>query len=208
MQSRRVRLLGAILSVAVCVGCSTGMNSTFRDGYKAELKKDWDTALIDYDKAVQSDPENSKYLIHEKEARTESSIYHLNRGKALLASNRLDDASGEFQKAVSVDPTNQAAAQELNRVLAQQAEIKNKREKNLTEALKSREEDSYSDAVQLQPFPQEVIGRFHLSADSKVVYEALGKLADLNVAFSSDFQPRPLTMDLSKIKVEDALRLV
>lgn len=208
MRGREVRLWSAVLAVAVFAGCGGGSSSAYRDGYKAELKKDYDTALINYEKAVQGDPENSHYLIHEKVARTESSLYHLRSGRALLASGRPDEASGEFQKAVSIDPSNQAAAQELAKVLAQIAAVKDVRDKKLKEALKSREEDTYSNAVQLKPFPQEVIGRFHLSADSKVVYEALGKLADLNVAFTSDFQARPLTLDLSKIKVEDAIRLV
>jgi general secretion pathway protein D len=208
MQGREVRLWVAILAISVYAGCRGGAGGAYHDGYKAELKKDYDTALINYQKAVQSDPENSQYLIHEKIARTESSIFHLKRGRALLAGDRPDEASGEFQKAVSIDPTNQAAVQELNKLMARQAAIKEQREKNLKEALKSRDEDSYTNAVKLKPFPQEVIGRFHLSADSKVVYEALGKLADLNVAFTSDFQARPLSMDLSKIKVEDALRLV
>ncbi|HEV2348331.1 MAG TPA: secretin N-terminal domain-containing protein [Terriglobia bacterium] len=200
--------MGAVLAAALCAGCRAGSSSAYHDGYKAELKKDYDTALIDYEKAVQSDPENSQYLIHEKIARSQASLFHLKSGRALLASDRMDEASGEFQKAVSIDPTNQAAAQELTQVLAKEAALKSQREKNLKEALKSREEDTYSNAVKLKPFPQEVIGRFHLTADSKVVYEALGKLADLNVAFTSDFRPVPLVMDLSKIKVEDALRLV
>jgi general secretion pathway protein D len=208
MRDTEVRLWCAVLAVTVYAGCSAGAGSAFRDGYKAELKKDYDTALIDYDKAVQTDPENAKYLIHERVARTQSSLFHLKNGRALLASDRLDEASGEFQKAVSIDPANQAAAQELASVLAKEEEIKSQRQKKLKEALQSREEDTYSTAVKLKPFPDEVIGRFHLTADSKVVYEALGKLADLNVAFTSDFQARPLSLDLSKIKVQDALRLV
>ena len=208
MQVRKARWWCVILAVSLSSGCGGGSSDAFRQGYKAELKKDYDTALINYEKAVQSDPENSHYIIHEKVARTESSIFHMKRGKALLTNDRLEDASGEFQKAVSIDPSNQAAAQELSNVLAKIAAAKDAREKKLKEALKSREEDSYSNAVQLKPFPQEVIGRFHLSADSKVVYQALGKLADLNVAFTSDFQVRQVSLDLSKIKVEDALRLV
>jgi general secretion pathway protein D len=36
----------------------------------------------------------------------------------------------------------------------------------------------------------------------------LGKLAGLNVAFTSDFRANPLTVDLTNIKVEDALKVV
>ncbi len=207
MQGREVRLMGVFLLVVVCLGCGAG-SSAFRDGYKAELKKDYDTALINYEKASQSDPENAQYLIHQKVARTEASIFHVKKGKGLLASNRPDEALGEFQRGVSIDPTNQAAVQELNKLLAQQAAAKNAREKTLKQALKGREEDTYSAAVQLKSFPQEPMAHFKISADSRKVFETLGKLADLNVAFTSDFQPRPLALDLTNIKIEDALHLV
>jgi len=116
MRVRESCLVGALVAALLCLGCGAG-SSAFHDGYKAELKKDYDTALINYEKAVQTDPENSQYLIHEKVARSEASIYHLKRGRALLASDRPDEASGEFQKAIDIDPTNQAAAQELDRLM-------------------------------------------------------------------------------------------
>lgn len=207
MRVREACLVGAFIAAVLCLGCGAG-SSAFREGYKAELKKDYDTALINYDKAVQEDPENSHYLIHEKVARSESSLFHLEQGRALLASDRPDEASGEFQKAINIDPTNQAAAQELDRLLRAQAAVKQAREKSLKEALKAREEDTYPSVVQLKPFPQEPMAHFKISADSRKVFETLGKLADLNVAFTSDFQPRPISLDLTNVKIEDALHIV
>ncbi|MHB8655795.1 MAG: secretin N-terminal domain-containing protein [Terriglobia bacterium] len=207
MRVRGACLVGAFIGVVLCLGCGAG-SSAFREGYKAELKKDYDTALINYDKAVQTDPENSHYLIHEKIARNESSLFHLKQGRALLASDRPDEASGEFQKAISIDPTNQAAAQELDKLLRAQAALKVARENSLKAALKAREEDTYPNVVQLKPFPQEPMAHFKISADSRKVFETLGKLADLNVAFTSDFQPRPISLDLTNVKIEDALHIV
>ncbi len=36
----------------------------------------------------------------------------------------------------------------------------------------------------------------------------MGKLAGINVAFTSDFRPAPLNIDLSNVKIEDALMIV
>ncbi len=202
-----IRLVGALIVLSVCLGCSGG-SSVFRDGQKAELRKDWDTALIDYQKALQTEPENAHYLIHEKVARQQASAFHLKKGQSLLAAGRPDEASGEFQKAVSIDPTNQAAGQELEKVLAQQAASKQAREKSLQEALKSREESTYTAGVQLKPLPQEVMSSFKVSTDSRKAYETVGKLAGLNVAFTSDFQPRQVSLDLTGVKVEDVLRIL
>jgi hypothetical protein len=93
MQRSEIRLVAVFILAGVCLGCGAG-SSAFHDGYKAELRKDYDTALIDYEKAVKEDPENSQFLIHEKLVRTEASLYHLNQGKKLLASGRPEEASG------------------------------------------------------------------------------------------------------------------
>jgi general secretion pathway protein D len=191
----------------VCLGCGGG-STVFREGRKAELRKDWDTALIKYEKALQAEPENAQYLIHEKLARTQGSLFHLKQGRRLLAGGRADEAAGEFQKAVSIDPTNEAAAQELGRLMARQAAAKRAREDTLQQALKGREEAAKTSGVQLKPWPTEPLAHFRISADSRKVYETLAKLADLNVAFTSDFQPRPVSVDLTNVKIEDALRVI
>lgn len=202
-----IRLVGALIVVGVWLGCAGG-SSVFRDARKAELHKDWDTALIDYQKALQAEPENAHFLIHEKVVRQEASAFHLKKGQSLLAAGRPDEASGEFQKAVSIDPNNEAAGQELEKVLAQQAASKQAREKSLQEALKSREESTYGAGVQLKPLPQEVMSSFKVSTDSRKAYETVGKLAGLNVAFTSDFQPRQVSLDLAGVKVEDVLHIL
>jgi general secretion pathway protein D len=60
----------------------------------------------------------------------------------------------------------------------------------------------------LKPFPSEPLAHFRVSADSRKVFETLAKLAGLNVAFTPDFQPRPLSIDLMNIRLDDALRVV
>jgi len=193
------------------VGMSCGGGSTaFKEGRRAEARKDWDTALIKYQKALQSEPENARYILHERNVRTHGADFHVRQGRKLLVSGRVDDAAGEFQKAASIDPSNQAASQELSRVLAQQAAAKKAREETLQEALRSREQTTSvtGGAVKLKPLPPEPLAHFRISADSRKVYETLGKLADLNVAFTSDFQPKPVAVDLSSVKIEDALRIL
>ncbi len=191
----------------VCLGCGGG-SSAYREARKAELRKDWDTALVKYGKALQSEPENAKYLIHEKLVRTQAGILHVKQGRRLLAGGRADEAAGEFQKAANIDPTNEAAAQELSRLLARQAVEKKAREEALQQNLKARDQAATSTGVKLKALSPEPLARFRISADAKRVYETLGKLAELNVAFTSDFQPKNVSVDLSNIKIADALRVV
>ncbi len=207
MPGPKVRFLGAGMALLLFLGCGGG-SVAFREGRKAELRKDYDSALVHYEKAVQSEPDNPQYLVREKLARTQASLYHLKQGRRLMSANRPDDAVGEFQKAVSIDPSNAAAGQELSRLLAAQAATKRARESTLRQALKAREEASAPAGVQLKPLPAEPIAHIRISADSRKVYETLAKLANLNVAFTADFQARPVSLDLTNEKLEDALHVV
>jgi len=207
MLGKGLRGLAVVVGGLVCLGCGGG-SSAFREARKAELKKDWDTALVKYEKALQSEPENAKYLIHEKLVRTQAGIFHVKQGRRLLSGGRADEAAGEFQKAANIDPTNEAAAQELNRLLAQQAATKKAREEALQQNLKAREQAATSTGVKLMPLSPEPLAHFRISADAKRVYETLGKLAELNVAFTSDFRAQNVSIDLSNVKIEDALRIV
>src|SRR5260370_6646793 len=138
MRVKGIRLSVLGIGLLICIGCGAG-SSPFREGRKAELRKDYDSALVHFEKAVQAEPDNSQYLIHEKLARTEASLFHVKQGQRLLAAGRQDEASGEFQKAASIDPTNQAAAQQLARLLGAQAAAKHAREKSIQQALQAPE---------------------------------------------------------------------
>ena len=207
MLAKELRVFASCLSLLWLVGCGAG-NVAYREARKAELRKDWDTALVNYEKAGRAQPENSKIIIHEKLVRAQGSAAHLKQGQRLLREGRPDEASGEFQKAVSIDPTNEAAAQELARVVAAQAAAKQARESALKQALKANEEAANAPAMKLKAFPAVPLAHFRISADSRKVFEALAKLANLNVAFTSTFRPGPLSVDLSNVKIEEALNIV
>ena len=205
------RLIGGVALLASCLSlsCGGGSELAYRQGRKAEEHKDWDTAVVDYEKARQTDPANSLYILHEQNARFNASMLHLRTGRQMLKDDRLDEAAGEFQKAVRIDPSNKVAEQELNTLLAKQAQSKKTHTEAIQKALKSRDEDKGPTAVKLQPISQEPLAHLRLpSLDSKKAFETIAKLAGLNVAFTSDFRPAPLNIDLSNVKIEDALMII
>jgi len=201
------RLFGVSASVVILLGCAAG-NVAFRQGRKAELRKDWDTALVQYQQALKTEPENAQYIIRERQARIQASYFHLKQGQRWASEGRMDEAAGEFQKAAGIDPTNEAAAQELAKLVTARAAASRARESTLKKSLQAAEETESTGAIRLQPFPKEPLAHFRIAADSRKVFETLGKLAALNVAFTSDFQPRPISIDLTNVKVEDALRVL
>ncbi len=207
MLGRRIRLFAGSLAILLSLSCGGG-SSAFRAGRKAELRKDYDTALVNYQEALLDDPANAQYQLYEKLARKEAALFHLKQGRSLLKQGRTEEAAGEFQKAVNIDPTNEAAAQEFSKLQAAQAQAHREREQALKQALKAQEPQPSPTEIQLKPFPTEPIAHLRLTADSRKVYETLGKLANLNVAFTADFQPKPLSVDLTNVQIGDALRIV
>ena len=208
MPAKELRLAASCLVLIWLAACGGG-NVALRQAQKAELRKDWDTALVDYEKARRDHPENAKVLIHEQLVRVQASAFHLKQGQRLLKEGRPDEASGEFQKAVSIDPTNEAAAQELARVVAAQAAAKQARESALKQALKAGEEGPKGPEVKLKALLEEPLTHLRIpNSDSRKVYEALAKLANLNIAFTSNFRTGPLSEDLSDVKIGEALDIV
>ncbi len=209
MVKNGIRLLGLLGLLAASLSCSGGATViAYKQARRAEAKKDWDTALVDYEKARNADPENSLYILHEQNARTQASLMHFKNGEQFVKQGHTDDAAGEFQKAVRIDPTDKAAAQELDKIVTKEAAAKKEHTEALEKALKAREEENQPTEVKLQPFSKEKIAHFKVTADSRMVYVTLGKMAGLNVAFTSDFRGAPLSEDLSNVTIEDALHLV
>ena len=56
MQVGKFRLVGAAALVLLGFSCG-GANVFYKQGRKAELRKDYDTALVDFQKAAQLEPE-------------------------------------------------------------------------------------------------------------------------------------------------------
>ena len=206
--TKAIRIVASGFVLMWLMGC-TASNVEFREAQKAELRKDWDTALVDYEKAGREQPENAKIIIHTKLVRAQATSLHYKQGERLLKEGRTDEAAAELQKAVSIDPSNEAAAMELAKVLAAQAAARKARESALKEALKSTAEAASSSEIKLKPFPKEPLAHFRITADSKKVFDALGKLAGLNVAFTSTFRPTPqFSVDLTDVTIEEALNIV
>ncbi len=208
MLTKSVQIVGVLGLASVFLSCGGGSNAAYNLGRKAEERKDWDTALVDFEKAKASDPANPLYVLHETNARTNASMLHLKNGRQLVKDGRQEEAAGELQKAARIDPSNKAAQQELDALLTKQAEAKKAHTEAIQKALKAEEDENQGGVVKLKPLSDAPIVHFHFTGDSKQVFTTIAKLAGINVAFTADFRPASLSEDLVNIKLEDALNLV
>ena len=70
MSNKALYRVAVLALIVFCVSCGGGSDAAYRQGRKAEEQKDWDTALVDYKKARDSDPANSLYILHEANAKS------------------------------------------------------------------------------------------------------------------------------------------
>src|SRR5438874_2431474 len=116
--SRGLRLRAALLCAGALLVLPLGGRTKkgdkyLKDGEKAEARKDYDTALSYYDRAVEEDSREPAYLLADQRTRTRASEQHVSQGKKLLQQQKLNEAMVQFQKALLTDPSSQIALQEI-----------------------------------------------------------------------------------------------
>jgi general secretion pathway protein D len=192
--------------MVVLGGCPKA-NQDYNAGRKAETLQDYDTALVDYERALRTDPSNAEYKLRETHTRFAAGQFHLEQGEKALKAGDLQLALAELQKAASIDPSNTAADQELRKTMDLLAA------KNATATSKainpnpSEESELLAAPPQLKPVSTELIN-LKMTNDSRVVFETVAKLAGLSVIFDPDFTSRRIAADLPNVTLEEALDAV
>lgn len=207
MNKASVSSIGILLVVLLTTGCPKG-KADFSKGQQAELQKDYDTALIHYERAAQADPRNAEYQIRAKRIRFDAAQMHVDAGNKLLEQGLLEPAAAEFEKALAIDPSSFIAEQQLRRTLEL---IVAQRQAESQAAALARQappvvplETVPEGPPQLQPLSREPLN-LQMTEDALRVFESIGRLAGINVIFDPDFQPRRVSVALEGATVEQAL---
>jgi general secretion pathway protein D len=186
-------------------------------GQDAEVRQDFDTAYEDYRQATLKDPKEMRYQTHLERMRYQAAVSHIDRGRVLRQSGDLSSALGEFLRAHEIDPSNQTADQEID--LLQRPESgapvtppagappSPSTEPTPRQAEITKELNGVAGPIQLKPVSNDPI-TLHAVEDVKVIYQAIGKLAGLNVLFDPDYTSKRIPIDLNNVTLSDALRIV
>ena len=187
-------------------GCPKA-NQNFDAGRKAEAIQDYDTALVEYDRAARANPENAEYKLRSIRMHSMDGNFHLEQGEKLLKKGDLEMALAEFEKAQGVDPSNMAAEQEVAKTAKMLAE------KNAAAAPEQvnpnpPQEELLEGPPELKPLSREPIHLKAGPADARVIFETIAKLAGLSVIFDPDFHGQRISVELPNITLEQALDAV
>jgi general secretion pathway protein D len=181
-------------------------------GAAAEARQDYDTALEDYHQALTKKPTDLGYKAHYEHIKFLAAVSHIDRGRVLRQSGDINGAFNEFTRAAEIDPSNQVAQQELQLIQQEQSKTVPGSPPPPTEQVARQNETlkalgTMAGPVQLKPVSNDPI-TLHMVEDVKNIYQAIGKLAGINVLFDPDYTSKRIPVDLTNVSLTDALRIV
>ena len=194
----------ALLAVALS-GCAT--TSALRSGERAELAQNYDQAVMDYTRALQTDPDNRSARQGLERSKLRAAQYHFTRGRRFHAGGLLDEALVELQLAAELNPADANVEQLLNAVRTQQrSRIAISRDgKTALETLIERSQTMRPPGFDLPADVRLPASLTFRDASSRDIYTALARLANINVVFDPQFRAQPVTIDFRNAAFEDAL---
>jgi general secretion pathway protein D len=210
-------MLSAVALVLVFAGSATAhaqsASKLYKRGVDAENHQDWDTALEDFRQAYAKNPKDLRYKAHFENVRFQAAVSHVDRGRVLRQNGDLNGAVVEFTRAVQIDSGNQAAQQELDQTQKEltappQAAAPAPGIPQLSgQDVTSRALSTIAGPIELKPVSNDPI-TLHMVEDVKNIYQAIGKLAGLNIIFDPDYTSKRIPVDLTNVSLSDALRIV
>jgi general secretion pathway protein D len=196
----RLRAVLGVLLLLVALGALLQAkdkgDKDYKEAQAAAARLDWDKALPLYMSALDKNPNNMDYKIGMQRARFQDGQMHVNRGQKLRTEGKIEEAMGEFQKALIADPSSGIAIQELKRTQAMIDASKGKPVDpslvGLTPAEKERRSsDRRVSSIEAPPVLTPVVSRIPPikmnNQPPKVLYETIGKMAGINVVFDSQY---------------------
>jgi general secretion pathway protein D len=203
--------LFAVLSVFSLSSVSLRAQSAstfFKRGQSAEAREDYDAAFNNYQKAYTQSPKDLQFRTALYRVRITASAVHVTKGQKLMDAGNEQGALAEFLHAAEIDPSNEAAQQAIARVRKKHGEIAPVSETSLPQPAGKQEElDSMGAPATLRPLSNEPL-TLHMQEDAKVVYQAIGKAAGVNVLFDPEYNSKRIQVDLNNVSLLDALRIV
>ncbi len=181
----------------------------FKQGRLAEAKDDYIAAYEAYEHAYKLKPTEMRYKEAAARLRTSAAGTYVEQGRKLLDQGQANSALTDFLRALDVDPGDEAAQQEIQKTRAILNGTAPQGSGN-TELLQQEEhaaDVSLGSPVNLKPLSNDPI-TLHMVADTKTIYQTIGKLAGINILFDPDYTSKRVPIDLNRVTLYDALRSI
>lgn len=197
----------AAVAMAGC-GATHRDKQAYKAGFRAETTGDYDSAVVEYDKALKSDPLNTEFKLHDLQAHFAAGQFHVEQGEKALKKGALELALSEFQKAEAVDPSSTIAQQDAQKTLELLAKVKNEEQPKPVGVAPPEDLDLMSAPPELRPLSREPLNLKVPNEDPHMIFQTIAQLAGISVIFDPSFQSRPVTADFDNVTLEQALNAV
>ncbi len=206
LPGRRVLRLAALVGVAVLtLACATARGlSSARD---AEARQDYDTAVAEYNRVLREQPDNRDARNGLERARLRAAQDHVTRARRYAATGKLEEALIEYQIASELNPSDGDVRDELSATRTQLRTQIAIREDGKTR-LEALIDESRVAPLPGRDLPADVTLPDSLvfrDANARDVFSAIGKFADVNVVFDPTYRDQPVSIDLRKTGLDEAL---
>ena len=205
----RLKTLTLLIVVLISTSCGAARQA-YKNGHKAEIARDYITALEQYRVALADDPGNIEYRLKVDQIRFTAAFEAFQRGRRALDRGDLATAKAEFTRAVEIDPTNDFAKRELadvDRLISSRAQNLPEPPINF-EQLAAANQTNPNLGAQMRTNLTERIAIFRMSAPNRTIFENLAAQAGLQVIFGRNYPARNSTIELQDVNVFEALDLV
>jgi general secretion pathway protein D len=179
-------------------------------GRLAEAKDDYIGAYEAYHHAYLLKPMDLRYKEASIRLSFSAAAEYVDRGRKLLKQGQYNDALTDFLRALEIDPSDEASNQEIRKtreILNGAPPPQDANQAAISSSKMQKELASIGSPVNLKPLSNEPI-TLHMVADTKVVYQTIGKIAGINVLFDPDYVSKRVPIDLNRVTLYDALRSV
>ena len=190
--------------LAVCLlaaGCAA--SSAVRRAGDAERRQDYDVAVVEYTKAVRLRPNDTNARLALDRAKLRASQAHFIQGRRFVS-------LAEYEVASELNPSNGEIDDELrstrNKLRTRVAVAREG--KTELESLVERTRDLPPPGLDLPAGVKMPASLIFRDANSREVFTAIARLANISLIFDTAFRDQALTVDLRNASLEDSLNTV
>jgi general secretion pathway protein D len=202
------RGVALILLFGILLSCSAYQG--YRRAQIAEEHGDWDEAVLQYLELVDRYPNKVSYRTGLLRSKLRASQSHFEKGKQFQEAGAAERAFAEYQQAVQLDPTNQYARVELEKLREELATGEDQQTLiGSLEELKEKTRGTRPQPPLLNPRSTEPISlEFPKPVSVFDIYRALGKAFGINILFDPKLRDQQIGIELRDVDAQRALEIL
>ncbi len=184
----------AMILILAAAGCTT-LSLDYRQGVQAEMNRNYDEAVRQYQKAALEHPNEPAYRMALVRARAVASLFYLHEARVLVSQNKKTEAEAAYRKVLAFDPQNTMAANELKALTAPPEKPKPSQRLE-------------GGPVRLKGADEPIELSFRNAVSVKSIFETLGRLAGVNFLYDDQFHDSNIAIDLTGKGLEQAINFL